>query len=192
MVDRHYEVVLPDDTVGYVLADAVVRSPEQLPMSKPLEAPAVSQPAGALTRDTAAASFGRRLGGYALDVGINLVLGTALSVPLYAALLPESFTQEQLDNAQGAATLILVVVYYTYKWIADSLGGTVGKLIVGLQVVDDVSLQPIGFGAGFIRTFVSFFSGLALGLGFLWAARDKDGKTWHDHAASTTVIRRRP
>jgi uncharacterized RDD family membrane protein YckC len=137
------------------------------------------------------AGFGLRFGGYIIDPVLGFIAGFVLSIMLYLVLLPDPYTQEELDNAQLAATIIVVVAYYTYKWIADSMGGTVGKLIVGIRVVDETSLQPTGLGNGFVRTFVSFFSGLPLGLGFLWAAWDKDGKTWHDKAASTIVIKRR-
>ncbi len=137
------------------------------------------------------ASFGLRFGGYVIDGIINFVAGFLVSLALYAILLPSNYTQEDMDSAQVVVTLTLVAANFVYKWLMDSYGGTLGKRIVGLYVVDDTSLEPPGPGSGFLRTLVSIGSGIALGLGYLWAAWDREGKTWHDHAAHTIVVKRR-
>jgi uncharacterized RDD family membrane protein YckC len=82
-------------------------------------------------------------------------------------------------------------VFYAHKWIADSRGGTAGKRIVGLRVVDDHTHGPIGVVNGFVGTLFAFVSGLLFGLGYLWAIWDRERKTWHDHAVKSSVIRRR-
>jgi uncharacterized RDD family membrane protein YckC len=151
---------------------------------------ATPTPARSRFYETDAASFLHRAVGYFIDLVIDLVVGGVLSFVLYLAILPDNHTQDQVDNARAGVTIFVVVVLYAYKWIADSLGGTVGKLIVGLRVVDDHTKEPIGLVNGFIRTFFAFFSGLAWGLGYLWAAWDRERKTWHDHAVKSSVIKR--
>ncbi len=51
--------------------------------------------------------------------------------------------------------------------------------------------RPPGIGPGLVRTVVSIVGGLVIGLGYLRAAWDREGKIWHDHAAHTMVVRRR-
>ena len=69
-------------------------------------------------------------------------------------------------------------------------GQTVGKMIVGIQVVDANGNIP-GIGAVLLRETVGkFLSTIALFLGYLWVAWDKDKRGWHDHIAGTYVVRK--
>jgi uncharacterized RDD family membrane protein YckC len=130
---------------------------------------------------TDSASFPHRALGYGIDVVISLAAGSLLFV-VYQAIL---------SDTRFGLTMFVTGVFYAHKWIADSRGGTVGKLIVGVRVVDDSTLRPIGLVNGFIRTIFAFFSGLVFGLGYLWAAWDRERKTWHDHAVNSSVIKKR-
>ena len=71
-------------------------------------------------------------------------------------------------------------------------GQTVGKMIVGIQVVDANGNIP-GIGAVLLREIVGkFLSTIALFLGYLWVAWDKDKRGWHDHLGGTYVVRKIP
>ena len=63
-----------------------------------------------------------------------------------------------------------------------------GQRVVGLRIVGDDGRAP-GAGGGFGRTIGAILSGLALGLGYLWATWDGRKQTWHDKIASTYVVR---
>lgn len=70
-------------------------------------------------------------------------------------------------------------------------GQTVGKMMVGIQVVDRQGNIP-GIGTVLLREVVGkFLSGIALGLGYLWVAWDREKRGWHDHIAGTYVVRKR-
>jgi uncharacterized RDD family membrane protein YckC len=137
------------------------------------------------------ASFGIRLGGFVIDVIIGYAISFALALAVLLMAYDSEQTTDEFESLQGAATLIGIVGVYTYRWVFDSLGGTLGKRIVGLRLIDDNTGEAPGFGSGLIRTFISFFSGIPLALGYLWAAWDDETKTWHDKAAGTSVVRAR-
>lgn len=90
------------------------------------------------------------------------------------------------------ATLIMVIIGWIYHvaFIAAK-GQTIGKMIVGVQVVNQEGSIP-GFGAVLLREIVGkFLSGLALLLGYLWVGWDKEKRGWHDHIGGTYVVRKR-
>ena len=92
--------------------------------------------------------------------------------------------------ARRFAVFVAVMTVLIDRWIADSLGGTLGKRAVGIRVVHEKTYDAPGLGSGFVRTLVSIISALPLGLGYLWAAWDTKGQTWHDKAAGTLVVRK--
>lgn len=67
-------------------------------------------------------------------------------------------------------------------------GGTPGKRLLGMRVVDADTLQPIGFVRALWRQFAYFFS-FFLFLGFIWVALSDRKRGWHDLLAGTVVIR---
>jgi uncharacterized RDD family membrane protein YckC len=49
--------------------------------------------------------------------------------------------------------------------------------------------QPVTFWVALVRSLASFFSALALFLGFFWAGWDREKQAWHDKIAGTMVVR---
>lgn len=83
-----------------------------------------------------------------------------------------------------------LVVGFLYDWlmVAYNNGQTVGKIALRIKVArPDGSFVDSGVAAS--RAAMEIVSGLALGLGYLWAAWDPENKTWHDMVADTRVFR---
>ena len=79
-------------------------------------------------------------------------------------------------------------VYSILLW--SLLGGTLGQRMLGLHVVDAATGRNIGLGRS-IGRYVGFaISGIALDIGFIWAAFDPRKQGWHDKIASTFVVRK--
>lgn len=95
-------------------------------------------------------------------------------------------------GGQTASNLIGVVVSWTYHVaFITAKGQTLGKMIVGIQVVNREGNIP-GLGAVLLREIVGkFLSGIALFLGYLWVGWDKEKRGWHDHIGGTWVVRKR-
>ena len=94
----------------------------------------------------------------------------------------------------GESTLTLVVNLVSNLGYAVILtawrGQTVCKMALGIQVVDRQGNIP-GIGAMLLREVVGkVLSGIALGLGYLWVAWDREKRGWHDHMAGTYVVRK--
>jgi uncharacterized RDD family membrane protein YckC len=96
-------------------------------------------------------------------------------------------------NAVGA--WVALAVLYAVGWLyyacmeASRAGATLGKLAVGLRVLDIDGERPT-----FVQTSVRFFARLAsaitLGFGFLMIAFTKRKQSMHDMGANTIVVNR--
>ncbi|MDE2844677.1 MAG: RDD family protein [Chloroflexota bacterium] len=87
--------------------------------------------------------------------------------------------------------LVNLVIGWAYQvgFIATK-GQTLGKVALGIQVVDSKGDIP-GIGAVLLREIVGkFLSAIALGLGYPWGAWDPEKRGWHDHIAGTYVVRK--
>ncbi len=134
------------------------------------------------------ASFGQRFGAYLVDW---LLLGLA------AILVQAFFGPPRLRSGSGISPrLILIntlvtVAYFTLGEGSRS-GQTIGKRLLGIRVVDFATGAGIDHVRALGRSIGRLLSGFILGLGYLWMLWDRDGQTWHDKLASTTVVRAPP
>ena len=128
------------------------------------------------------ASFWRRALGFALD---TLVLWLLLLMFGTLSGLSPGLVATEAD----ATALFLVNLFFQlgYYWLWNSLGWSPGKRAVGLRIVGEDGRRP-GPDRGFRRTVGSLVSGLALLVGYLWAAWDRRSQTWHDKMAGTYVV----
>lgn len=119
------------------------------------------------------ASFGRRLVAYIIDsilIGIIYGIAYAISEPLGVVV-----------------SIVAGLVYFSY-FDGSENGQTVGKMALGIRVIDFRSGGPIGFGRGFIRWLGRIVSSIPCFLGYLWAIWDKEKQGWHDKIATTVVV----
>jgi uncharacterized RDD family membrane protein YckC len=82
----------------------------------------------------------------------------------------------------------MIVAWMVYSMLCmKRLGTTVGGRLCGLAVV---RMDGGGLDGSDRRTrsLVAVLSGLCLGLGYLWALWEKDGRGWHDIMAGTRVV----
>lgn len=167
-------------------------------------APAYGSPYAPAPHAGEIATFWPRFGAYLLDYVFSSIIGgigavvLAIAFGAVAAAGQETAItpaqQSANDDAVAAAAtagayLGYLPLYYGYHWIATAMGGGWGKRIAGLRVVRDSDGEAPGYGTALLRVFISLFSGAVFSLGYLWSIWDAKRKTWHDHAAATTVIR---
>jgi len=89
------------------------------------------------------ASWGRRLAALLVDV---IVLVVAISVALLAAGMPADELRDRVENGETLLIIVLFLIpeaiYYT--WMVGSRSQTLGKMALGIKVVDAESRAPIG------------------------------------------------
>ena len=87
----------------------------------------------------------------------------------------------------GVSEILLLWLYY---WLFTGLKGqTLGKMAVGIKVVNAEGSVP-GLGSAALREVLGkTVSLIALCLGFLWVIWDERKQGWHDKIAKTYVLR---
>ncbi|RBP51578.1 RDD family protein [Arenicella xantha] len=81
---------------------------------------------------------------------------------------------------------VLPAVAYIVLWV--KIGGTPGKRLLGLRIVNESTLQNLTWGAAIIRYIGYFVSMFLLFIGYIWVAFDKKKKGLHDYMGSSIVI----
>lgn len=82
--------------------------------------------------------------------------------------------------------LIILAAYGAVLW--KLRGATIGGIVCDLKLVqlDD---RPLDWTTCIVRAVACFLSLAVAGLGFIWAAFDRESQTWHDKIAGTIVIK---
>ena len=161
--------VISDDATDPALSylDSILASP-----TEPVSA---NQSAPVFARLTAAVS--------------DIVVVGFLSLP-FAAIL--ELQNQDWHDAQtlGLMAGMAAVVMFTYLTVTTALtGSTFGMRLVSLRAIDaKTGLIPTGRQSA-ARALFFILSLATLGLGFLYALVDADGKTAHDHLSRTAVVR---
>lgn len=84
------------------------------------------------------------------------------------------------------AQVIMIAAYVSFMW--HRFGGTVGKLLFGLRVLDEKTLQKPSISQCMKRFFMFPLSVLCLFIGVIWSVFDKKSRTWHDIVSGTVVV----
>lgn len=133
------------------------------------------------------AGFWRRGAAFGLDAmwlfcvaGVLSWLLVGIALPWGPALSARGLVAQTLHELLPAAVCVIGWARY---------GMTPGKLLLELRVVDARGGDRPGWIQAIIRYIGYFVSALPLGLGFVWAAFDRDGRALHDRLAGTRVVR---
>jgi uncharacterized RDD family membrane protein YckC len=126
--------------------------------------------------------------------GLFTVVAGLVVVTLLATILV-------LSNANGSGPMIVVVVLTVllivlapavYEVVLlGTTGTTLGKRVMGIEVLDDETLRPIGIGRALGRYLVLGLSGSIL-VGYVSPYFDESRRLrgWHDRAVHDVVVRR--
>lgn len=124
------------------------------------------------------AGFWRRLSAALIDSVIYSVLISLLIGPAYA--------NPNLQTFEGMVGAVIMSVATIALWVRYQ--GTPGKLLLGCQIVDANSGEPMSYKQAVIRYLGYFVSLMTLFVGFLWIAWDKRKQGFHDKMANTVVV----
>ena len=119
---------------------------------------------------------------YTLLVSI-LAFVTLVARPLGGGARSAGSTVETVGYLVLLATTILNFVF-----LARQRGQTFGKWVTGLRI-EQTNGKPLSWKRVLLRHLVGYpLSLLPLGLGFIWAAFDRQGRALHDRLAGTIVV----
>jgi uncharacterized RDD family membrane protein YckC len=150
-----------------------------------------AQPGGA--QPTGYGGFWLRFVAYLLDgILINIVLGILAAFTGISLLSadPAKIDPEEFFSQMGTLQLVGLVVTWLYFALMESSprGATVGKMVLGLRVVDTQG-NRISFLRATGRFFAKFISAVILMIGFLMVAFDDRKRGLHDLIAGTLVVK---
>lgn len=120
-----------------------------------------------------------------IDSIIMLIITWPLLYLFYGA---DFITSESLikGTADVIISYIFPIVFSVVLWM--KFGGTPGKRMLGLKVIDEQTGQYLSLGKSLLRYVGYLVSTIALLIGFFWVAFDKKKKGWHDHIAGSIVV----
>jgi len=154
---------------------------------------------------------GRPLAGWGKRALAAIIDGIIIAIPFYIlmAILGVGFAnQVEVDPVTGELTgggggflagfflswllfMVLAIAYYVY-FHGTERGQTPGKMAMKIQLRDEATGGPVGYGKAALRWLVAGALGFLCGIGslldILWPLWDPKRQTLHDKAASTLVI----
>jgi len=114
------------------------------------------------------------------------LIDSTILVVLFSLLLGPAYLKAEFFSPQWIASTTITIAITVVLWIRYQ--GTPGKLLLGCQVVDAISLQPLQTRQAFLRYIGYYVSMLPLLLGFIWVGIDKRKQGFHDKIAKTFVL----
>lgn len=121
---------------------------------------------------------------------LGMILGVLMGVSVSEQMASDpSVSFSTVQWVHLILQVSLAIFYYT--WFVGKYGGTPGKLILGLRIVDEHG-GPIGYSMAVKRYLATILSALTLGIGYLIAAWDSEKKTLHDILVRTRVVQLKP
>lgn len=146
------------------------------------------------------AGFWRRLVAYIIDNTIICIIYFILTMIATIAFIIGAASGEEnklitdlADPTKISVAMIIIWLFFLaislgyFTYFHGATGRTPGKMLLGLQVVNDDG-TPLTFGIAFLRSVGYLVSGAIFNIGFIWAAFDKRKQSWHDKIAGTVVI----
>jgi len=157
----------------------------QLPLA-PGAAPAAAPPAD----PGVYAGFWKRLAAFVLDYIIVVVMA-AIAGGVIGAFYGVGVGAPTDEAASGLGAIAGVLVWWLYYALMESSSkqATLGKLALGIRVVDRQG-NAISFGRATARNVAKFLSGMILMIGYLMAAFTSRKQALHDIVAGCLVVNR--
>jgi len=122
------------------------------------------------------------------------VIDTIIIVTITFPLLYLIYGQAVLTSDNFIEGIWDVIISYVFPFAFTvglwmKFGGTPGKRMLGLKVLDENTQQHVNVGSSLIRYIGYFPAMMVLFIGIFWIAFDKKKKGWHDHMAGTIVVK---
>ncbi len=143
------------------------------------------------------ANWGQRVGAYLIDM--LLASGLLIVAGIYAMTTAETIGYDYRGNAvtepTGSGSTAILIGYAVLlgvqiwnRWVRQGrTGQSVGKQVVGIRLLSERTMAPVGGGMAFARDLCHIVDGF-LYLGYLWPLWDAKRQTFADKIVSTVVV----
>lgn len=140
--------------------------------------------------EQALASPGRRLGAVIIDAlgfWVALALWLGIAIPFGDDNPSSGNVGELLGLALGVGWWVAFALYQIRA--EGLLGQTIGRHLLGIEMVARDTGRPIGVWQGIARYIVRALGTYVMFLGVLWILWDQHRQGWHDKALGSLVVR---
>ena len=140
----------------------------------------------ALTGGLSAPPAGREYAGFWIRFGSLFIDGIIIGI----ITLPFGTVRTTQGNVIIFFNPLRNIAHFVYAWLMIALvnGQTLGMMLLGLRITRPNG-EKVDLGRAAARAAMAYVSGIAIGLGYLWALWDPEKRTWHDIVADTRVYR---
>lgn len=145
------------------------------------------------------ASWGRRLGGYLIDVAIITIPELIIAFGAHWISITHTVNPVTLQSTPHVHTRPVVFIFplitlaYGMLFVGSERGQTPGMMAVGVQARDPRTGGSIGYGRALWRAFFEFLMAIVYSIPWiidmLWPLWDGQKQTLHDKVSNTIVIR---
>ena len=146
-------------------------------------------------QETAALETGRYAGPLTRLLAVLLdtvIVGTGFTLILagiYFVVGLVSPGAEPPANTGSLAGVGFFVWAFFYLWVSLTIfGKTIGKMVLGVRVVDADGALVLQGRQAFVRVFTYPLSFLIFGIGLLGVVFGRERRAWHDHIAGSAVV----
>jgi uncharacterized RDD family membrane protein YckC len=134
--------------------------------------------------------FWRRVGAALIDGLILTVPNSIVQAAAGSGGITAGLGYGYSAGASAAVSLVNTVIGVAYyAFLEGTRGQTLGKMALGIKVIDADTSGFIGIPRGIGRYFARILSAIALGLGYLWMLWDPRKQCWHDKLVRSVVVR---
>ncbi len=132
--------------------------------------------------------FWRRTAAYLLDSVALVVIGAIVGAIVGGIGVGAQMRPDDINVTAQVLGNVLGLGYFLYFWSSRGAGQTPGMRVMKLRVVRTDGTY-LSIGRAFLRDIGLGLSILALGIGVIWVAFDRNKQGWHDKIADTYVIK---
>lgn len=146
-------------------------------------------------------SRGRRFGAAMIDLAIPFII-TIIMCVIAGVISASSYYYYNSYGNYGAAVgggvaliicIIALIAYIVVEIVFYAKSQSIGKAILGMQVVSSKNGKPVGIWWMLFREFlVKPAGGSQLALGYIWILIDKKNRGWADKILDTYVVDSKP
>ena len=137
------------------------------------------------------AGFWIRFAAYIIDGFILGLIGGIIMGPtlIVAGLMLRNRPPVMFAVVGLASLLVMAIALFYQLYFVGKRGATPGKKLLGLRIIREDGISPVGYGKAFLRLIGYVVSGMILYIGFIMIAFTDKKRGLHDMMAGTYVVK---